>query len=304
MKILVVGSVPPPMSGHRQDLLGDVLRLRSDGHDVEILALDPLSAAHRFLPAGGIGAAIEVGRLARKADAVVVQIEPGLPVRHSAGRLERIIGLLALAASLRSKAQVTVRLQHPDDLPGGMGGRAAIELWKAADRIEVGDEPMRAELATLLGPSGARVAVAATSEGTANSQNGPTAASIGWSDGAATTAAQVQTVVRARAAAERESLAARGRLTLDGHEAGQRVPQWQWLPSPGAGVPDLGPIRREDGPRGHRQPPASSASAGHSVRRVATAVLVTAERRPVTRPLAHLARLTFIEVRSVVRRSS
>jgi hypothetical protein len=306
VKILVVGSVPPPMSGHRQGLLDEVLRLRHEGHGVEILALDPLSAAHRFLAASGIAAAVEVGLSARKVDAVVVQIEPGLPVRHSAGRIERMAGLLALAAALRSKAQVTLRLQHPDDLPGGMGGRAGIELWKAVDHIEVGDEAMRADLASLLGPRGDRVAVAATSEPPASRRLGLGAASLGWSDGAATTAAQVQTVVRARAAAERESLAARGRLTIEGHETSERVPQWQWLPSPGAGVPDLGPIRPADTNGGRRRSKAhraSSASAGYSVRRAVTAVLATAERWPVTRPLAHLARLTFIEIRSVVRRS-
>ncbi|MGA2208162.1 MAG: hypothetical protein ABSH30_00850 [Acidimicrobiales bacterium] len=306
MKILVVGSVPPPMSGHRQDLLDEVLRFRHEGHDVVILALDPLSAAHRFLPAGGIAAAIEIGLSARKFDAVVLQIEPGLPVRHSAGRIERMAGLLALAAALRTKAEVTVRLQHPDDLPGGLGGRAGLELWKSVARIEVGDEEMRAQLANLLGASGDSVAVSATSEPPAGSRLGLAAVSVSWSDGAATTAAQVQSVVRARAAAERESLAARGRLTIEGLHPGPRVPQWQWLPSPGAGVPDLGPIRQADRGAGRRRPRArraSSASAGYSMRRAVSAVLATAERWAVTRPLAHLARLTLIEVRAVVRRS-
>jgi hypothetical protein len=39
------------------------------------------------------------------------------------------------------------------------------------------------------------------------------------------------------------------------------------------------------------------------MRRAVSAVLATAERWAVTRPLAHLARLTLIEVRAVVRRS-
>jgi len=159
VRILVVGSVPPPLTGHRAALLAEVLRLRGEGHDVEIASLDPLSAAHRFLAGPGVVAVGEIGLLARSAEAIVVQLEPGLPVRTRAGRGERTAALMALAAVLRRCSDVTVRLHDPNDLPGGHGGRAGTELWKAAGRIEVGDDRTRTELAALLGPFGERVSI-------------------------------------------------------------------------------------------------------------------------------------------------
>jgi hypothetical protein len=298
VKILLVGSVPPPLLGHRKALLGEALRLRQDGHDVEIVSLDPLSAAHRYLVGPGVPAAVELGLLARRADAVVVQLEHGLPVRRSAGRVERMVALLSLAAALRGGENVTVRLQHPDDLPGGYGGRAALELWKAATRIEVGDEAMQAGLVDILGPLGDRVSIAVSSP-LSDDETTPgnrLAVPAAWGEGADTTAAEVQGVVRARAAAERESLAARGRLSIHADATAPRVPQWQWLPAPGAGVPDLGPIRTAERGRrsgGRRYPPARPPS----LRRAVTYVLAAAERRPVTRPAAHLARLALVELR-------
>jgi hypothetical protein len=244
----------------------------------------------------------------------VVQLEPGLPVRHSAGRAERLVALMTLAAALRWRPNVTVRLRHPDDLPGGPGGRAAVELWKAAQHVEVGDEATRDELLAILGPLGDRVSVAPASElvretsGTEDGLGLPLAVPSGWGEGADATAAQVQAVVRARAAAERELLATRGRLPIEGGGRAPRVPQWQWLPVPGAGVPDLGPIpvaartlqsgRRRSRGRARTSPKSSS------LRRAATSVLASAERRPATRPAAHLARLAFIELRGVARRAS
>ena len=303
MKVLVVGSVPPPPLGHRRALLHDVLRLRREGHDVEIVSLDPLSAAHRYLAAPGLAAAVEVGLLARGADAVVLQIEPGLPVRHNAGRAERTAALVALAAGLRSNENVTVRLQHPDDLPGGAGGRAAVELWKAATHIEVGDEATRSDLVSMLGPLGERVSVTPPSEGEQGQHPRPGIAALaGWGDGAAATAAQVQAVVRERAAAERESLARRGRLPVTGKGRHPRVPQWQWLPAPGAGVPDLGPIRGDKAGRRRRGGRRGSPSPGRpSARRVAVSMLAAAERRAVTRPAAHFARLALLELRAALR---
>jgi len=298
VKVLVVGSVPPPAAGHRQALLHEALWLRQEGHDVEIVSLDPRSAAHRYLAAPGVPAAVEVGLLARGADAVVLQLEPGLPVRHRAGRAERTAALMVLAAGLGSAKSLTVRLQHPDDLPGGTGGRAAATLWKVADRIEVGDEAMRRDLAGLLGPLGDRVRVAAASEA-----EEPRLATVllagGWGEGADATAAHIQAVVRARAAAERESLGKRGRLPVAGGGLGPRVPQWQWLPAPGAGVPDLGPLRTATAGQGRGA--GRSRPRLPSARRAAASILAAAERRAFTRPVAHFARLALVELRGAPR---
>ncbi|MGC9961642.1 MAG: hypothetical protein ABSE47_07030 [Acidimicrobiales bacterium] len=303
MKVLVVGSVPPPLTGRRQSLLAEVLRLRREGHEVQIVGLDPLSAAHRYLSAPGIPAATEVGLLARKADAVVLQIEPGLPVRLTAGRLERAAALLVLSKALSRKANVTLRVEHLDDLPGGPGGRAGMQLWAGASRIEVGDDETLQQMLGILGPHAERVSLMVRSDLATESEGGPTIVRDGWGEGADTTAGQVQAVVRARAAEERQALAVRG-LLLAGEQPRPRVPQWQWLPTPGAGVPDLGPIRLEHGryrARGRQPRPRRSLLQKVSVRRAATWALASAERRPLTRPAAHLARTAYLELRGGVR---
>ncbi len=306
MRVIVVGSVPPPSGGHRGALLAEVLRLRSQGHEVEIVSLDPLAASHSYLAAPGVPAAIEAGLLARRADVLIVQLEPGLPVRNGAGRAERAAALMAMARALRG-ADVTLRLHHPDDLPGGPGGRAGIELWAAARRIEVGSESLRDELAGILGPLAERLVVAVGPDDGPDRLDGASLES--WGDGADATAAQVMSLVRLRAAAEREHLWHRGMLDEPGRERPARVAQWQWLPAPGAGVPDLGRLRR--GSQGHpgrgrlRRPSSGSrrpAPVALSVRRGASRLLAAAERRPATRSVAHLARLTWIEIRRPNRR--
>jgi hypothetical protein len=284
-------------------LLEEVLRLRGEGHDVQIVSLDPLSVAHRYLAAPGVAAAGEIGLLARRADAVVIQLEPGLPVRRSAGRSERVAALMALTAVLRRCPDVTLRLCDPDDLPGGHGGRAGIELWKAAGRIEVYDEDVRAGLAKLLGPLGERVSIAAArrSDGESLVASGR----VGWGDGADATASDVTAIVRARAASERASLARRGRLPIRGGVLDARVPQWQWLPAPGAGVPDLGPIRSASGRRRRRRRASAAGSEPmlRSLRRAATSALAAGERHASTRPAAHLAHLAWVELRGARRRA-
>jgi hypothetical protein len=305
MRVLVVGSVPPPLTGRRQSLLAEVLRLRREGHEVQIVALDPLSAAHRYLTASGIPAATEVGLLARRADAVVLQIEPGLPVRPTAGRLERAAALLVLSKALSRKANVTLRIAHLDDLRGGPGGRAGMQLWARASRIEVGDDETLQQMLSILGSHAARVSMMVPPDLATESEGGPPIAREGWGEGADTTAGQVQAVVRARAAEERQALAVRGLLHAAGEQPTPRVPQWQWLPTPGAGVPDLGPIRVEHGrhrPRRGRSRPRRSVLRQVSVRRAATWALASAERRPLTRPAAHLARTAYLELRGAVRR--
>ncbi|MHB1508682.1 MAG: hypothetical protein ACYCST_08615 [Acidimicrobiales bacterium] len=306
MKVLVVGSVPPPPGSHRDDLLGEVLRLRDEGHDVDVVSLNRLGAAHRYLSAPGALVGLEVGLLARRAGAVVLQIEPGLPVRHSAGRLERSLALLLLAAALRIVPEVTLRLDSLDDLPGGQGGRAAIELWKAADSIEVADEAIRSTLDEILGPLGSKVVVTpGFVEATRGAVPCDPAALDGWSDGALTTASQVQAAVRARAAAQREVLGAQGRLPVKGGGQGVRVQQWQWLPTPGAGVPDLGAIPFRDGTGGrigrNLRRRRRYSRLPHQLRRGAAQLLAIMERRPFARPAARLARLAVVELRGSLR---
>jgi hypothetical protein len=238
---------------------------------------------------------VEIALSARGVDAVVVQLEPGLPVRHGAGRLERTAALMGLGAALRGR-QVTIRLHHRDDLPGGPGGRAANALWKIASAIEVGDETLRAELAPVLGSLADRLAVVPTSHVLTAATAIDSGSPQDWGDGADATASHVLDVVRRRAATEREAIGRRGRLPIPGGGTGTRVAQWQWLPVPGAGVPDLGPIAMPAS--SSRNKPRRSAP---SLRRQAGRLLAAAERHSTTRPAAHLARMAWVELRGSVR---
>lgn len=275
MKVLVVGSLPPPAGEREAWLLGAVLSHREQGAEVRVVSPRRLGVAHRYLTGPSLALGLEIARAARGHDQVLVQLEPGLPVRLSAGRPERTAALLALAAVLRkSQAEVVVRLRHGDDLAGGPGGRAAISLWTAATRIEVGDDETARQIVAACPAAAERISVE------------PAAAPIhsveidGWGEGSGVTAESVMALVRSRAAAEREELAGRGLLGLNGSDpSAPRVAQWQWLPTPGVGVPYW-----SDGPEADRP-------AGSLARRAMRAALVAADRRRLTRPVARGARL-------------
>ena len=68
-------------------------------------------------------------------DSVVVQLQPGLPVRARARRFERSLSLLVFSLVLRRARRVVIRLERLEDLPGGPGGQAAMRVWRAAERI-------------------------------------------------------------------------------------------------------------------------------------------------------------------------
>lgn len=268
--VLVVGSLPPPAGRRGASLLDKVLELEAAGRRPTVLALDPLSAAHRYLPAPGFAAALSLIVIARRYQEVVIQLEPGLPVRARAGRVERAAVLSALGTAMRRLPDVTLRLDHLDDLPGGYGGRAAEALWQQARSLEVGSEEVRAALAEVLGPAAGKVVVVGRGELDAP---GPR----DWSGAEGMTAADVVAVVRTRASAERARLAATGRLagTWSG-AATTRIPLWHWLPAPGAGVPDLGPVLGLGLP----------AARARGARRAFRPLLAAAERHQLTRPLA------------------
>lgn len=269
MNVLVVGSLPPSTGGHRSSLLEKVVELRRSGHLATILSLDRLSVAHRYLPAPGIPTALAVGAAAASHDEVVLQLEPGLPVRVGAGQAERAAALLALARVLRNVERVTVRLERLDDLPGGCGGRAAKALWDAAESIEVGAESVRTALAPIAG--GDKVVVRDASRSRREGCVNPPV-SDEWEVSSLTSAAEVTEEVRARAAAERMRLAESGRLQYGtpGPAGWTRVPEWEWLGAPGAGVPRL---ERTARPR----------AKPHLARRAAHRVLESAESRTTTR---------------------
>ncbi len=275
MRVLVVGSVPPPANPRSASLLAEVIGYRRQGAAVEVLAPPGLSVAHRYLVTSGPLAALEIAKAAQGIDVLVLQLEPGFLVSDAAGRAGRAVGLVVLATALRGvRAEIVLRLHSMHDLPGGQGGRAAERLWSLANRIEVGDEETRAQLAEMLGDAAGKVTVArAPAE--------PPLLREPFGDlGADADAEAVTGLVRARAAARRAQLLGPVPIAGGPDRSQIRVPLWEWAPSPGAGVPSwvttAGPGR-------------SGAVSG--ARQVARAALLAAEARPLTRPLAHYARL-------------
>lgn len=269
MRVLVVGSLPPPLTERARGLLAEVVRRREEGAGVEVLSPTPNTVAHHHIEVPGPGAALEVALAARGVDEVVVQIEPGFPFSPAAGRAGRTVGLGALAKALqRSGAAVTVRLHSVHDLPGGAGGRAAEALWALAARIEAGDEATLETLRGVLSPeAGAKLALAVPPlelggrRGTHERLGG----------GAGLEAATE--LVRARAAGDRAVLAG-GRKSTVGP-----IPLGEWVPRPGAGVPDWGEV------------PSIEHPAERLSRRAARAVLHAADGVSLTRPLARGVRV-------------
>lgn len=272
MRVLVVGSLPPPVDERAKSLLRAVADLADGGDVVETAALSPVAAAHRYLGAPGLVACARVARLAPRYDAVVVQFEPGLPVRKTAGQLERAACLLALFVALRRAHVLTLRLHGADDLPGGAGGRAAELLWRRADRVVAGSEVV----AALLGATGVEPSVVDV-EATvpeAPPDDG------GWGEGADASAERVLALVRERAAHERQLLD-----RDEEHDEPLRVIGWAHLPAPGAGLlPDV---------------PAGRPARAPGLGGLARAALAEADRHRYLRPISTGARAARRAAKSV-----
>ena len=82
MKVLVVGSLPPPSCAPAEALRELVVGLLAEGHSVEVVALDPVATAHRYIVKGGITGCLRLARMVPSFDSVIVQVQPGLPVRR------------------------------------------------------------------------------------------------------------------------------------------------------------------------------------------------------------------------------
>lgn len=226
MRVLVVGSLPPPISERSRGLLAEVLRLRAEGAQVEILSPRANTVAHHHIAAPGPAAALEIGLAARGFDEIVLQLEPGFPFTASAGRAGRAAGLGALSTALKViRRPVTLRLASVHDLPGGPGGRAAESLWATAKRIEAGDEATFEALAATLSPAAAQKLALAVAplELKAGRPAGNLAGGASLED--------ATLLVRARAAEDR-------RVIVRGcGDPVAEVPLGEWLPRPGVGVP-------------------------------------------------------------------
>ena len=213
VRVLVVGSLPPPECARAEALRAEVVGLLAEGHTVEVVAPDPVATAHRYMTTRrdtGVPAARDAWSQASTRS--LCSLQPGLPVRERAGRLERELSLVALSFALRRGRQVVIRLERLDDLPGGPGGRAALLLWRSAERIVVGSDDQRSCLCRCGGTAGR-----ADGHRALPVKHGVHDVDVddgGWGDGTDISAENVLELVRKRAARERRELAESGLGTL------------------------------------------------------------------------------------------
>ena len=205
MRVLVVGSYPPPARAEAHRTVATVHRLGAQGDDVEVLS-GPGSAAQRRGPITGPLGALRTWMLGRGYDAVVVQVESAAPLRMSHGRrarIDRVVDCLAWGLALRLLRDVTLVVPDTDVVPRSIGGRTGRFLWTAADRLLVTSERGRRRLVDEGGASEARVELPAAAVGVER------VGDDGW-DGL-TDAAGVMDRIKQRAAEDRRA-ARRGTL--------------------------------------------------------------------------------------------
>ena len=148
MRVLVVGSYPPPAHGESNRTVATVHRLGAQGDDVEVLSRRGSAAQLRGPIAGPAGALLAWWR-GRRYDAVVVQIESGAPLRISHGRrarIDRLVDCLSWGLALRAVGEVTMVVADTDVIPRSVGGRSGRFLWTAADHLLVTSDRGRRRL--------------------------------------------------------------------------------------------------------------------------------------------------------------
>ncbi len=139
--------------------MSTVQRLGAQGDDVDVLSVRGSAATRRGPISGPLGA-LQTWRLGRRYDAVVVQVESGIPLRAVHGRrarIDRVVDCLAWGLALRGLRDVTLVVPDPDAVPHSIGGRTGRFLWTAADRLIVASEHGRRRLVDEGGVAEARV---------------------------------------------------------------------------------------------------------------------------------------------------
>jgi len=274
VRILVLGSLPPPERARSLALRTEVAQLLAEGHTVEVVSPYPVATAHRYLGATGLPGCLQLWTIVAGFDSVVVQLQPGLPVRAKAGHLERALSLMAFSLALARGRHVVIRLESPDDLPGGARGSAANRFWQRAERIVVNNEDQRAAFVAEIGKRAERLNVVVSRCEKVDDEEG------GWGDGSDASIEDVLALVRRRAARERRGLASADTA----HFAG-----WDRLASPGLAMTeaDTALLRTTEAER----KPAD----------LARRALAAADRRPSLWRLARAARLARRGVYALLR---
>jgi len=205
VRVLVVGSYPPPAHGESHRTVATVHRLGAHGDEVHVLSRRGSAAQLRGEISGPVGA-FQTWWRGRGFDAVVIQVESGAPLRVSHGRrarIDRAVDCLAWGLALRLLPDVTLVVPDTDVVPRSIGGRTGRFLWTAADKVLVSSEHGRRRLIDEGGAAEARVELPAA----APSVERPAAG--GWEG--LTDAADVMERVKQRAAEDRRA-ARRGTL--------------------------------------------------------------------------------------------
>jgi hypothetical protein len=205
VRVLVVGSYPPPAHGEANRTVATVHRLGAQGDDVDVCSRRGSAAQFRGPIAGPLGALLVWWR-GRHYDAVVVQIESGAPLRVSHGRrarIDRLVDCLCWGVALRAVRSVTMVVPDTDVVPRSVGGRSGQFLWTAADHLLVTSERGRRRLVDEGGAPEDRVELPPVTAAPSRR------ADDGWAD--VTDAADVMERVQRRAAEDRRA-ARRGTL--------------------------------------------------------------------------------------------
>lgn len=135
----MVGTVPPPGGGVARAFAEHVAERVAAGDEIEILSPDPRSAAHHTANLAQWRLPVRLAVLSSKFDALELRLEPGLPFADRSSRFMRAVTLFGLGVVFGLYAEVTIRVDSPIPLPGGVGGRATTDFWRRASKVVVAD---------------------------------------------------------------------------------------------------------------------------------------------------------------------
>jgi hypothetical protein len=200
VRVLVVGSYPPPARQEAYRTLETVHRLGARGDAVDVLST-PGSAAQSQGPIAGPRGAWQTLRGGRGYDAVFVQVESNTPLRTVHGRtarVARLVDCLVWGVVLRLLRNATLVVPDVNVVHWSLGGRTGRFLWTGADRLFVSSEYGRRRLIDEGGVDESRVELEGPAPGIERQDDGD------WSG--LTNAAAIMAEVRRRAAADRRAV--------------------------------------------------------------------------------------------------